>query len=311
MNELRLLGLLGAGPPADEPAARERARLQLVAAIELEEARRNSSARSLTTRRRRLMLIPAIAVLGAILVAVPPLLGGSSAAALALRALSKVAREQPPVGAGGGEFVYTRTVGTRRAAEVGLGQDTVVFTPERFTREVWMATDGSGRVLDGDRDEEMGAGGLAVIDGATLPSDPDELQAAIETGEVLDGTGTPASTFDVVGNLLRESYLAPDLRSALFQVAADIEGVELVGTTQDRLGREGIAVAHTDAGIRHELIFDEKSSALLGEQRVVVDPTALASPGDDGSSDDLQTGETLFSAAYSDPAIVGSVNERP
>lgn len=72
--------------------------------------------------------------------------------------------------------------------------------------------------------------------------------------------------------MLRETDLRPALRAAIYEVAAELPGIELLGPVRDPADREGTGVAFTDRrrGIRHELIFDPADSALLGEREVVV-----------------------------------------
>jgi hypothetical protein len=48
-----------------------------------------------------------------------------------------------------------------------------------------------------------------------------------------------------VGDLLRETYTQPAVRGALYEVAADLPGVEFVGRVEDAAGRPGVAVAYT------------------------------------------------------------------
>jgi hypothetical protein len=114
-----------------------------------------------------------------------------------------------------------------------------------------------------------------------------------------------------VGDLLRESDASPELRAALFKVAAGIPGVKLLGTVTDSDGRSGTAIAfpHNRANepspmaspvpapssgdspspspsssvspgpgdgsqgtVLNELIFDPDTSGLLAEQTVLVRP---------------------------------------
>lgn len=73
----------------------------------------------------------------------------------------------------------------------------------------------------------------------------------------------------------------PPLRSSLYQVAATIPGVDLVGTVKGRAGRAGTAVAADRTGQRLERIFDPNTSALLAQETVrtqTVDDTT-APPG--------------------------------
>jgi hypothetical protein len=58
--------------------------------------------------------------------------------------------------------------------------------------------------------------------------------------------------------------------------------VEVICETTDELGRPEIAVGYTYLGVRHELIFDPSTSAILGERLVQVDaPMVDASPAPD------------------------------
>jgi len=84
-----------------------------------------------------------------------------------------------------------------------------------------------------------------------------------------------AETFTIIGDLLRETYAPPGVRAALYTIASELSGVELVGTTHDHLGRPGTAVAYVAQGLRDELIFDPRTSALLGEQTTVADPSQV------------------------------------
>src|SRR5438552_1398699 len=77
-----------------------------------------------------------------------------------------------------------------------------------------------------------------------------------------------------VGDLMRESYLPPAQRAAVFQAAELIPGVTLVRDVQDAAGRTGIAVARVDdrRGLRDELIFNPATYLYQGERVFVVDP---------------------------------------
>ena len=69
----------------------------------------------------------------------------------------------------------------------------------------------------------------------------------------------------IATNLLRETDASPALRAAIYKVAATIPGVEVLGPARDHSGRLGIGLAYNTAGARSELIFDPRTSALLGE----------------------------------------------
>jgi len=63
-------------------------------------------------------------------------------------------------------------------------------------------------------------------------------------------------------------------RAGLYLVAARIPGIQVLGLTRDGIGRPALAVALNDTlyGERSELLFDPKTSALLGERTIVVKP---------------------------------------
>jgi hypothetical protein len=65
-----------------------------------------------------------------------------------------------------------------------------------------------------------------------------------------------------------------EIRAALYLVAARIPGIQVLGLTRDGIGRPALAVALNDTlyGMRSELLFDPKTSRLLGERSVVVKP---------------------------------------
>jgi len=114
--------------------------------------------------------------------------------------------------------------------------------------------------------------------------------------------------FTLVADALRDTDgAAPDsslaLRVALYEVAARIPGAELVGPATDRVGRHGVAVAYVDSKIheRHELIFDPKTSALLGEEYVELE----------GNSYGYPAGTVTGCATYGSSAVVNRLGARP
>lgn len=98
----------------------------------------------------------------------------------------------------------------------------------------------------------------------------------IDARAAAGGGAADYERFTIVGDLLRETVGTPDLRAALYRVAAGLGGVELIGSMTDRAGRAGIAVAMTSAqpsrGLeRRTLIFDPDTSMLLGEEDVLLE----------------------------------------
>ena len=122
-----------------------------------------------------------------------------------------------------------------------------------------------------------------------LPTEPRRLRRWIEAhdlpGESISAAGTASTglpavrapeskTFGAVGFLLGTGIGPPALRAALYEVAAELPGVQLLGKATDPTGREGVGVAYTDRehGQRLELIFDPATSTLLGERWIVTSP---------------------------------------
>lgn len=108
-----------------------------------------------------------------------------------------------------------------------------------------------------------------------LPTDIDALRRVIDARAAAAEGSTDYERFTIVGDLLRETVAAPELRAALYRVAAGLNGVELVGSMTDRAGRIGIAVSMTNdqssRGLeRRTLIFDPETSMLLGEEDVLL-----------------------------------------
>jgi hypothetical protein len=86
--------------------------------------------------------------------------------------------------------------------------------------------------------------------------------AAIVFQEALELLGTPATG------------TTPALRSALYQVIANLKGVMVLGQETDRRGRIGAGVASpTYDGLRLEAILDKSTGALLQVEQVVAKPS--------------------------------------
>lgn len=67
---------------------------------------------------------------------------------------------------------------------------------------------------------------------------------------------------------MRETDASPALRAALYRAASLIPGVHLLGLVRDHFGRRGLDVAYETRGTAHELIFDPRTAALMGEQDI-------------------------------------------
>jgi hypothetical protein len=144
-----------------------------------------------------------------------------------------------------------------------------IFTSES-SRAAWIAA--GSPPFGMDIDEDYGPGGLHFEDLSAVPPDTAALTSLVRERASRSERPLDVQMFVVVGDLLRETRAAPELRAALYQVAAQIPGVEVIGNVRDRAGRLGVAVAktayHFGGTERHTLIFDPTTSALLGEETV-------------------------------------------
>jgi hypothetical protein len=87
-----------------------------------------------------------------------------------------------------------------------------------------------------------GGTGLSWDDLYALPTDSQALSRVLRADIKGAGPNDEAELFVIVGDLLRESPAPPALRRALYEVAAAIPGVKLVGSAVDSIGRPGTAV---------------------------------------------------------------------
>lgn len=324
-------------------------------ALESLRSRRESGLAPAPHRRRRprRRTVIAIAAAGlAIAIAVPIALpggvtgGADPAAAAVLHRIALRAAKQPTEPAPGpGQYLYTRSESFSTHLYVVGDGNTFLFS-QPSTRESWIGPDGSGRLLgtsggvtfstDKDRrtweaagspdlyenltdDELFEPGGLYSPDYADLPGNPGQLLELIERREI-DGIGGPNNdwgTFVIIGDLLRETSLQPKVRAALYQIAAEIPGVELVGRVVDGAGRPGVAVAYTnrnhpEAPSRWEMIFDPMTAQLLGENEVLVaDSTLDVESGGLGAiyGGVGPAGTKTYSATYLVSGVVDSTTE--
>ena len=276
------------------------------------------------TRRR--LLLAAVALLGAAagagaLIGVGSHDHGNASAAPALRRAANVARRQaPPPPLTPGHFRYTKSVQAFLVID-GDRNGWVALGPK--VREIWIGpTGGLLRERSGtaqflsarDREHWIAAGRPQVNPPVTveklpparpldLPKDPDALYATLYARVSGYGYDANAEMLGQIGDALRETDTPPSVRASLYEVAARIPGIELVGHVLDRFGRRGVAVAYSDTTRhqRQELIFDPKTSALLEEDYVALDGNEFGYPA----------GTNIGYATYVASAVVDRLGARP
>jgi hypothetical protein len=219
--------------------------------------------------------------------------GRNLASVVLLRAAHTAANQPSPAGLGPNQFIYTK----EKALWAAFDGPYVSFTPH--TIQSWIRADGTGsyheveghmlfptaadaayfykhypsRLIDGhSADGNYDPGNPSYNELSKVPTDPAKLKRLIESRTVEGGPPGDAETFQIIGDLLRSEGPPPAVRSALYTIASQLPGVQLVGATHDQLGRAGIGVAYDDPSgeARDELIFDPQTSGLLAEQTTVV-----------------------------------------
>ncbi|MDM7855316.1 CU044_5270 family protein [Cellulomonas alba] len=255
-------------PPSD--AVLGRARAALDAQIRVSEQHVAAVARRSRRRRRTVVAIASVAAAAALVVAPVVGLGGSrpdsAQAAAVLTAAGAAAAEQP---GGWSDAAYWHVVSEQQDGD-----------GPAYHREIWLGRLVPG-VLEDARLEDHRAGGPvrtipldatvfdagAAVDWAglyALPTDPDALERVLRAGSAGAGPDPDTELWVVVGDLLRETPASPQLRAALWDVAARVPGVTVVGTVQDHAGRTGKAVERTMPGSgRERLILDTSDGRLL------------------------------------------------
>jgi hypothetical protein len=293
----------------------------------LPAAPRKRTAARTQTRGLGWLALPAAGLTLAAAVAVVVATGGKgtepASAATVLHRAATVARLQRPQVLGPGQYLYTKSINAGTVTTVGgplatAGPYTYLVP---HVREIWLGpaggrlyeTSGRPRFLTArDRERWVAAGRpdlteppsenkLSPTRPLRLPSEPDSLYLRLKRDAVGHGSGLASEMFTLVGDSLRETDATPAQRAALFEVAARIPGVELVGEVTDPAGRSGVAVAMSEQGVRETLIFDPKTSALLAEEEV-----ALA-----GNRYGYSAGTRIGYAAYLTQAVVDSEKVRP
>ena len=200
---------------------------------------------------------------------------------------------------GPGQFLYMRAEVTKTFMSSSPQGKWTALLPVR--QEFWIAADGSGRLREvpghpafpGPRDRArwLAAGkpriqgpiSDRIVEEGTFGPDIDaegstgvqRLASALLATEVAPGLPEDQRLFLAASDLLSTPLASSSLRSALYDVLARIDQVELLGMVPDPKGRPGIGVAIptrlNEALARRVLIFDEETSEVLAEEVVVLE----------------------------------------
>lgn len=301
-------------PLSPTPDSRARARRLLAARLEQRPRRRFS----------RRALLPAAGLAVAATAAVIALVGIGDEAAIDARAATVLRQAAVQARAqkipGEGPVLYVRSVNAYMATWADVGNFSVL---EPHTREDWVgpkggrvrSTTGTPRFLsERDRRNWIAAGRPEIAGGRSfdmavprdkpneLPSDPDALFDELEDRSRGHSEGTYREMFTLAADAFRATNITPALRAALYEVVAQIPGVELVGPVEDPVGRPGVAVAmdHPNDGTRHTLVIDPETGTMLSEQQVTLEKNFYRYPA----------GTVVGHSTYIVTAMVESVGTR-
>jgi hypothetical protein len=145
--------------------------------------------------------------------------------------------------------------------------------------------------------EPYSSKGLPYYKVDTLPTDPTELRIALEKGDVIETGQGDANLLVAIGILLSQDTLSPELRAALFELAASIPSVSVEYGVKDFVGRPAVSVMASDGSVDTKLFFDQVDARLLGYS--VDTPPAEGRPA------------FTDSTVYLDFGIVSKIGERP
>ncbi|WP_239160666.1 CU044_5270 family protein [Virgisporangium ochraceum] len=112
-----------------------------------------------------------------------------------------------------------------------------------------------------------------------LPTTPEAMLAYLRTAAGGENTKKGGKrtldemAFTAAGDLIRERYLPPAQRAAVYRALGSLSDLRLIEGAEDAAGRKGVAVAYDDAttGVRRELVFDPSTFLYLGERAFVTD----------------------------------------
>jgi hypothetical protein len=197
----------------------------------------------------------------------------------------RVARRPVPEA---GPVDYTRSIS--RSHSIGEDGSTgqVVDQVEEMSQELWISSDGSGRVVrdvnappgaqspSEDVDETYPSGlGPRRLD---LPADRTELVEALITaadGDAIDFSAA-ADLIDIIGGVRDAQIIDPPTLATLLRMLAETDGLSIDPAVTDLAGREGVAIRSVPLGqendltIQMTLIVDPTTGELLGFDKTIV-----------------------------------------
>ena len=203
---------------------------------------------------RRRWRVAALAAGAAAVVAITPIVAFRGASAASSAAAATVLREA-------GHASASQRTGSPDAA-YWYSASTYTHEGHTYRREIWIGHHAvsvlrepgvaPGILRLSAASFPVGAGSLTWDQLYALPTDTSTLKATLVADIHGAGSGQDAELFVIVGDLLRESPAPPLLRQALYEVAAGIPGVRLVGQVTDPARAHGDRCRTRRTAIHHQ-----------------------------------------------------------
>ncbi|MFD9053428.1 CU044_5270 family protein [Streptomyces zaomyceticus] len=213
----------------------------------------------------------------------------SQEAVVLLNRIATVAAAKESVSVRDDQYVFIETQGTQQIKD--QGSDT-------FRRSDWYAVDGrrpglaritvlSGPSAKGTEDMVMSAYPNATTyrELAALPTDPDRLYEKIWADTEGQGPTHEAAALEMIGSMLEEATLLPEVDAALYRAAAKIPGVTVVEKARDLAGRAGIGLMFGNGDESDVWVFDKETLDYLGSDDVALLASGVVDKIGDRSGD--------------------------
>jgi hypothetical protein len=319
---LRRLAAADEPDPADYERARAEAKAALDAAIEEERRRRDTGPRFGWVAAAAATIVLAV---GAIVVFT---VGQPSPASAAIEEIAEALEAVPASSISDEEFLYTVidssslvAVDSEILGDVEYPNEYLFYIQDRH-EERWRGASGSIQIretpgqpsfFDPETEEAYDLANLAELDGVgetttqafqdapieQWPADPGELDRAIRDAMVTN-RGLPESVeyLDVALDILRDPLYQPEVRASTLHLVADLDGLELVETTDDEVT---LSTEYVDRGVDTLQTFTIGSDGHLRFEEI----QNLSADPEFG----IPAGTVTHTATYSTPVIVDSLTE--
>ncbi|MFF4348784.1 CU044_5270 family protein [Streptomyces sp. NPDC001530] len=257
---------------------------------EVQEIATAPGSRDLAPRRRFAIIAVPLATAAAVAAAVVVGTGGSETpttdqeAVDLLNRIATVAAAKKSLTVRDDQYVYIRTQGSLEITDVEDSGTQI------YRRSDWTAVNGkrpglaritvlSGPNLPGHRvpkgtPEDMRLSPDPNVSTyrelQALPTDPDALLKKVYDDTKDKDSINRGAALEMIGDMLDDATLLPEVDAALYRAAAKIPGVSVVENAKDLAGRPGIGLSFKGGDDRDTWVFDKESLNYLGSDEVAL-----------------------------------------